>query len=317
MLNEITKINEIGDSKGILYFLKNIIGNNSISGKDIIAISSYLPYGLNIKASALIIFFEVLGIIKKKKINYFIPNSALQKLNIENISDLDEGVLIKYILEFTVKHHIISQQLFSYDYESDAFLFNSEKFGTDFAVFRNILIDLQFLVPHFSTRFKVNPLHEVNLETFFTGKNKSLTPDGLSKILKRKAEAGLIAEEFALEYEKKRIASYKLRNLIKHISLIDVTAGYDILSFNDDKSSQYNRFIEVKGYRDNPTFYWSKNEIQKAEKYLKNYFLYLVDLGKIGDSEYVPIIIQNPIRILESNDWDKEVESYRISSSQK
>jgi len=44
-----------------------------------------------------------------------------------------------------------------------------------------------------------------------------------------------------------------------------VNAGYDIQSFNDNKSIIIDKFIEVKSYEGTPYFYWSKNEVEVAK----------------------------------------------------
>ena len=92
-----------------------------------------------------------------------------------------------------------------------------------------------------------------------------------------------------------------------------VAEGFDILSFNTTDSLENDRYIEVKSYSKNPYFYWSKNEIDVAHKKANNYFLYLIDRDKITQSDYEPIIIQNPIiHIFNNAQWIKEIENYRI-----
>ena len=63
-------------------------------------------------------------------------------------------------------------------------------------------------------------------------------------------------------------------------------AGYDIKSFdlqaaqNGDKISI---FIEVKAVSQlNYKFYWTRNEIEKASLYSKNYYLYLFPINDKG-----------------------------------
>lgn len=72
------------------------------------------------------------------------------------------------------------------------------------------------------------------------------------------------AEQFVLSYEAKRLEGHPTLSKIKQISVIDVTAGYDILSYNGVDSEKLDRFIEVKSYLGSPHFYWSQNEIEKA-----------------------------------------------------
>ena len=65
---------------------------------------------------------------------------------------------------------------------------------------------------------------------------------------------------FVLCFEKVRIGHPLCEN-IKRISEIDVSAGYDIVSFNSSQSQKLDRFIEVKAISNNG-FYWSKNEFE-------------------------------------------------------
>ena len=105
------------------------------------------------------------------------------------------------------------------------------------------------------------------------------------------------------------------RYLIKTVSDNWIsTAGPNILSFENNNSIKHDKFIEVKSYSDDiPRFYWSKNEINVAKKKQNSYYLYLVDINKIHDSSYNPIIIKNPsISILENDKWAKTVENYLV-----
>ena len=83
----------------------------------------------------------------------------------------------------------------------------------------------------------------------------------------------------------------------------------------DTKHSLFHdRFIEVKSFMGTPTFYWSKNEIETSRIKGRSYFLYLINRGEMNKSDYIPIVIQNPIEeILNNPIWEKEVENYYIS----
>lgn len=89
-------------------------------------------------------------------------------------------------------------------------------------------------------------------------------------------QLGKNGESLALEYEKWRLKNLKLEKFvekIKWISVEDDSAGFDILSKNNDGSD---RFIEVKTTQlgiDTP-FYFSKNEYRFSRKENKNYHLY-------------------------------------------
>jgi len=112
-----------------------------------------------------------------------------------------------------------------------------------------------------------------------------MEPDEFLKIQQKKEEIGRAAELRIIEYERERLCQLPdLAKNIVHTADRDVTAGYDIKSFetrsNEDGNS-ISRFIEVKAvslldYR----FYWTRNEIEKSKYYQDKYFLYLLPIAK-------------------------------------
>lgn len=139
-----------------------------------------------------------------------------------------------------------------------------------------------------------------------------MTPEELLTKLERNREAGAEAEAFVMDFERGRLGE-PLAEALQQVSLISVSAGYDIASFETDESTRYDRFIEVKAVGSNG-FYLSTNELQAAKKFGKQYYLYLVDMRKKGHDGYKPEIIQNPSVIFaESGDWRIIPESYHIT----
>ena len=105
---------------------------------------------------------------------------------------------------------------------------------------------------------------------------------------------------------------------IELISDVYVNAGYDIISFNDLDSFIIDRFIEVKSYREEISFYWSKNEVEKAKELATKYYIYLVDRSLMNKKDYVPKIIQDPYKkIFENEFWKKETENWKIILEQR
>ena len=127
----------------------------------------------------------------------------------------------------------------------------------------------------------------------------------LKEGLLEKEENGKLAELFVFNFERNRLGNL-LGKRVAIISKINVSAGYDIISYNDSNSINYDRFIEVKSFKDKPHFYWSKNEREKACQYKEKYYLYLVDLSQINNPKYCPIIIQNPYYNLSDDLWSYE-----------
>ncbi len=143
-------------------------------------------------------------------------------------------------------------------------------------------------------------------------KKRKIGIEELQKQLYWKRLQGEKAEIFILEFEKLRLNSEKKP---EWVSPYWVNAGYDIASYEDTASKEINRFIEVKSFSGTPTFYWSRNEMDVAKLKREKYFLYLVDMNKIDEDGYNPIIIQNPYDTVLKNDrnWSKLVDKYFIT----
>lgn len=140
-----------------------------------------------------------------------------------------------------------------------------------------------------------------------------ITFEEFKEIQRAKEQAGIIAEEFVLIFEQNRLHGHPLKSHIKIISWIKVDAGYDINSFDRLNSLQIDRYIEVKSYSGNISFYWSRNEIEKARILEQKYFLYLVDRNKITKPNYEPIICQDPYKtVFKSSDWSKDPQSWLL-----
>ncbi|RFB41307.1 DUF3883 domain-containing protein [Bacillus sp. RC] len=108
---------------------------------------------------------------------------------------------------------------------------------------------------------------------------EGMTEEELLKVLETNKMLGEIAEEIALQFEKKRLVlagRSDLANRVVLISKADVSAGYDMKSFKDANSEIYDAFIEVK-YFNNNHFYISENELKTAELIKEDYYLYLVN----------------------------------------
>jgi len=114
---------------------------------------------------------------------------------------------------------------------------------------------------------------------------KKLTIDQFHKIEELKSILGDLAEDFVLEYEKKKLENYDKSP--KKISQVDVGAGYDIISYNHDGSL---RHIEVKGIHSSKSFHWSKNEVNASIRLNETYFIYCVGFEKLKPTKIIRII---------------------------
>jgi hypothetical protein len=157
-------------------------------------------------------------------------------------------------------------------------------------------------------------INVLKVRLFIGSQGRLFTYRQLQESLALREEYGQLAEDFVLAYELRRLSEHPFRSKIKQISTIDVSAGYDIASFISVESSFIDKFIEVKSFSINPSFYWSKNEIDTAQKLGDHYFLYLVDRSQYRDEDYEPQMIQNPYNsIFRSMDWNKDPNDWIIT----
>ncbi|MER9260825.1 DUF3883 domain-containing protein [Mesorhizobium sp. M0217] len=141
----------------------------------------------------------------------------------------------------------------------------------------------------------------------------SKSAEKLAADLARQAEMGEAAELWVLEYERNRLRNHPFQDQIRRISVDDVSAGYDIMSFAAHSSLQHDLFIEVKSYGATKAFHWSRNEIATAAEFGEEYALYLVDRTRTYQSSYSPHIISGPspeMFALPGSGWKVEATSF-------
>ena len=141
------------------------------------------------------------------------------------------------------------------------------------------------------------------------GSKKLISIIELEHSLAIKKELGEIGEQKALEYELSLLEKLNISKTPKIISDVDVSAGYDLVSFLGTNSISYDKFIEVKSCQDKTcTFYLSQNELKTAKDKGSSYYLYLY----IRETDEI-IIINNPYeKIILSENWAKEPQIYKI-----
>ena len=213
-------------------------------------------------------------------------------------------------------------QNISYDIIYHQIQIDSGAFQFRYANFRHLLLSFSFIQEHPDTairKFIINPkyrkLFDSNLMPEI--KRRKIGIEQLEKMLAQKQIHGKEAEEFVLDYETRRLDGHHKIESIEIISTYDVGAGYDVVSFDSLESKIHDRFIEVKSFAGNPSFHWSRNEMERARERKNQYFLYLVDRTKMKETDYEPLVIQNPHeQVLHRNDlWEKRVEEYFIIKS--
>lgn len=284
--------------------------------------------------SNLITFKDVLNFLSKKK-------TVLQKdiykaiQTLIDVSDIDIDIIIKYLIE--KKKCFLKNNYFEFKYDVNEFLvsdfkkqilieifsieeikkplLNQSKFfvENDKVIINLNSIDLKFR-KYIIMLQKLNFLKASDEENLFEVIDYTIAKELLNrplkkislkqfkKIQKHKELMGELAEEFVLKLETK-----KLKNTNKHpkqISHVDVTAGYDIVSYNKNGEKIY---IEVKGFQNNYSFHWSENEISVSKNLLDKYYIHCVIF-----KDNIPIEIykkiQNPYeKIIERSEFDFDI----------
>jgi hypothetical protein len=194
----------------------------------------------------------------------------------------------------------------SYNSEEKKLHLSPQSFPLKLRGVRSLLLDLEVIDKSESTDFTINKPYDKYIEKLVPNGRRSTSLERLKANLARQEELGMIAEEYVIRFEKRRVAGHRDIKKIVQTSLIDVSAGYDIVSFNSLRSKSPDRYIEVKSYNNTIGFYWTQNEIETARTKGDSYFLYLVDRSQIHNPNYIPLIIEDPYRhILLDDGWNK------------
>lgn len=316
MLGELKRLNSPGRKEELLFFLQSIIGDKTIQIDDIRVLCTHAPARYQLYVDYLIEYCISFGWI------LYCDGYSVSKDILEHLGN--DSLLNTYLIESTLdtlfRNKILTAEMFVFDINEGHVLFRNELLPLTYAPIRNDLVSQSFFAierEQQKTCFLVNPDFENKLSSFCQKSKQSMTLEQLQSRLESNAIAGAKAESFVLNYERQRINNPNLQKKIRQISNVDVCAGYDILSFENDSSTLYDRFIEVKAVSRDCGFFWSKNELKIAQLQGDKYFLYLVNLSQIGDAGYCPMIIQNPAHsIVNSPDWLVEPESYHIQAIQ-
>lgn len=310
MQEELRRNNSIGNSDGIDKFLR-LVFDNKISGVEAINHSFRYHSLSQFNCFLALLLFEELDLLKISGNNIELTETGIE---ISNLSMPQK----KNKISWKVINYLISEKLIKYDHitidsESGKLRIPTNAFSLSAAIYRNFLYSIGcFVKEGYCFVFK-NEILGTEIENQIIQEKKKLTQAELLQKLKEHQEDGEKGEIFVMEYEKLRLKGKGLSP--KRVSVIDVGAGYDILSCQDSASDYYNRYIEVKSFRGQPHFFWSSNEKNIAEALGCNYYLYLVNLNELEKSPntYIPQIICNPANDLFTDEWLVEPDSYRIT----
>ena len=264
-------------------------------------------------------FIDLEGEYISLNINNFDPRDFYQEPDYFQNPHFFKHLLSKFLND---KQNIdfFSAEVLKLSHVDRHYYLKSNHIKLEYFPIRNLFLNLSFLEkrPHvvgnlyvsekFHDIFNELIINELQIKT-----RAKFTLSQLKSSIKRKEEVGGDAEIFVLNFEKARLKGHPSLERVERISLEYVNAGFDIISFNDADSLIHDRFIEVKSFQNELSFYWSKNEIHKAKELSDKYFLYLVDRSKMVSQDYLPKIFQNPYeKIFESELWKKETENWKI-----
>ena len=311
MLNELKKLNFSGGKDELLFFICDVVGNKKIRVRDAEVICSHAPGKRFLSVKDLISYCLVFGWVETDKDGISLSTNCIE--DISNKDLLNEKLVFSTVNQLFAED-VFSSLLFSYDAVQGCYSFRNELLPLSFSVVRNVLISQGFLITKRDpqgTKFYISPAYDSLIAKHCSKKRKQFSLEKLKKQLEDNEIAGEKAESFVLAFEKARVGS-PLCDSIKRISEIDVSAGYDIVSFNSAHSQVPDRFIEVKAISSSG-FFWSKNEYEIAKLKGELYFIYLVELNRIDEPDYAPEMIRNPAMcIMESDGWFVEAQSYHI-----
>jgi hypothetical protein len=144
-----------------------------------------------------------------------------------------------------------------------------------------------------------------------------LSEEALWKRLENQRLRALRVEEYVLSEERKRLSRLgrdDLAELVLRISKTNVSAGYDVKSFEEDGSPRY---IEVKSSTGTQLrFEWSHNERNYAATQGRHYWIYFVPRA-YDLQRYPPIfMIQNPIAFVNAKEFIEIPRSFEVLERQ-
>lgn len=311
MSDELKNLKFYGGKKELLFFICDVVGENGVTVSDAEITCRHATGMHYLSVPDLIIYCGAFGWVEQS--DNMLSVSADVCSNIGSEENLN-NFLIKSTVEKLFKSEIFNIEMFHYDVSAQNYTFKKEMFSLQYSTIKNVLTSQGFLVASrkgMITSFSISPSYNSIIAKLCKTNRQKLTLEQLKKKIENNNIIGEKAELFVLDYEKKRLG-VTLGNRINRISEIDVTAGYDIVSFNSPLSKEPDRFIEVKAMSAEG-FYWSVNEYETAKLLGEKYFIYLVSLARINDSAYWPEIINNPAEvIMKGTDWAIEPQSYKV-----
>lgn len=308
MLTELKRCNSIGNVDGILFLVSIMAGKERIS-RDEIRNRCALENNITVNCPGAVAFFEYLRLVDTTS-DTVMPLPKLDTLAAKSNGEIIEQLAAMSINRL-VEEGIFDKDATGFDAEKGHLTIKRSAFPLAYAAVRNFLTMAGALDKEENGEICVAGNYESDWTEQLRNRRKKFTLEQLLKRQEEQNKRGLEAEEFVLGIERRRLP--EMARKIKRISDFDVSAGYDIVSFERNDTEHYDRFIEVKCYIGSPHFFWSENESDVAKIKADKYILCLVDYTRIGDPGYQPTYIRNPYEtIFEGDGWLVNAASYRV-----
>lgn len=299
-----------------LHLLWKIIDQSKIKEKTYIQ-DKYLEYGLAFNET---LSFLIATNVVKQNMDQLKPSKHF-RVESDSFDEFRRSFLPFLFTENTNVSNELARFLLNFHkHDSEISFRPTPREKIAFSDTRNLLFELEFIVLSPDGRdYLANPKHWNLFSKSST--SKVFSYEAFKKAQLQREKIGLKAELAVIKYEIIRLTGLLIKDSeIEHTSLRNVMAGYDIRSFEetlDNKNERVERFIEVKAVPINDyNFYWSKNEIEVAQKLGEKYYLYLLPVisADLFDFESL-LIIGNAIKSVYANefDWTRGVESISFS----
>lgn len=318
MLDSLEITSSFDENKYIFYLINKIFKSYKLKEKSYYEICEYDSNMRKYKENFALCYD--LGFLEKVDDEFFQVPEKYRNLDYETLINAISKKFIETIIFYPLKLEgpSIVDINFDYDIFNERYSLDPFKLNKSNIWVLNILKTLKIVIEELDENY--NPMYYLDDKWKYVLDKGSyrMSLEDLKKLQANQEKQGEAAEQFVLEYEKKRLDKSQ-ENKIKQISKIDVSAGFDIISFSSSRSKEYDRYIEVKSYLNSDIhFYWSKVEINTAKKLSDNYYIYIVDINKMKEEGYNPRIIKNPYKVIFSNEeWNFETESILVKPSTK
>lgn len=312
MLKELKNLKYSPTKEGLIYFITDIIGMNKYDINALNVLCTHTADRYQLSASYMLNYCLAFGWVLYEDGRYFLSKDIFNCINDKiklNIKLIEDSICTLF------NANLINSNMFVYDADYDRIRFKNELFSLEYSAIRNTLISQGLFEVnriHQRTFFYLSEEYVNTISTHVKKQKKMFSLEQLKKRLAKNEVAGELAEQFVLNYERRRLPD-NMKNKIRIISSIDVTAGYDVVSYESCSSKEIDRFIEVKAVNHEMGFFWSENEYEIAKLKGNKYYLYLVNLDKIRNKNYEPIMICNPANtIMKSENWLVETQTYHV-----